>query len=1389
VVQADSCESVNSTFAQADGTNLVLKTEGKFYGMQVAVNQHAPFNVVKPRDLVGSQHELVVTGTKSYITAVRGVPTGSLELDSSRGVPIISASQLETMQRVRDKPVEVVAVVNSLTLPVTGVDHVPVNDEVKLNAAEVRPEIPVVIQPRLVQLGQLMVFKPDGGGNERVSLVKTLQEARVVSRLDIASVLEVAELKKAPFWKSVADHYGVRIIVMTDKLDVTVYSGKGYQPCGGELMLVVRAGCEYLVIRSEHFQIVPAGFSYCSNLDEWTADSRAEEAGIVVPALHVADVAKVLDAKKKAVVDRIQREKQAAGLQSITDVHTFAQWKKQNLKAQVERAYVKFRSKKYKRKIEKLTANTVTHWDAETSKSIHYSLGHASDGLLTRVVGKPVVYQDKCVVCSLTKFKSVTHQVRAKPTEFLPGENIEIDSIVGFNAQGVPFVRALLLVDSSTNHVGLSLVTGHTMAKTALALEMALTELAWQLRPSGSSVPVKIGSVTRDNGTEFGSAADILLNELQIFTKKTIPWSNHAYRAESKIGLVTVMARRLMVGQHVDLYPFALIHAVLLHNLLYALTSSTVLGRKTVTDMIPLFALVAGPMPKVKQSKTKRDRLKARSTMGMFLGFCRRTGGSVVLRSNGTTEIFKMVNVLPTVDGQEDFASDAEARLAIDWSDPVVRSMTVYGHEDDVLREIWSANGVEPVDVREPVDSERKSLGGKSDGNQGIGGPLRDIAAEEEKVVVQQLDVDPDVGDAGVEQKIHQVEEVVELLEDEVEVKVVEPVVAQDQVDEDQEDEVVAELDVREEQQAQLVEDEVKLPHRYPKRKNRGKPPGRWFEVGAAAVRMTFKKLVRSAIHEPRHSEATYRVAAAQFRGKTEMIHGRRYQQGVPRSISEALQHPKWKEAIFAEKKSFDKHQVFERVRRPDYPIKEIPMREELVIKPGGRFKARFVMQGQYMKLPRAETHSKQVHKTTIRLMTAEAHARGWDVSFHDVPTAFLWAGMTGEVYVKPISELWPVEDGYVYRLRKACYGMPNAPRLFYDELDSTLLSLGCKRMSQDGGLYIHPSSAIIMVFVDDIFVAGAPGIRETLLTALRKKYELRDEAGTAFVGVETELVDEHSLWQSSQHKNVRIWHMADYTEAIAEKWGEHNKPKTRLPTVIAREQRESKMSENMGEHATMYGNLLHIAVSTRPDVAATLSMLRKPTEYNHTKLRQLMRYMCTTRFTGIPVREQGDAPMMCAYVDASHTQQEIRYGTSGLVMFWRGSLVLYKTWKQTMAAVSTVAAEGLAMEQGAKTVAFYRQLMIDVFKAANWPMEEVQKPVVIYEDNLPLIDVLKGYTVVNSGTRHIHKKMEVIRDLIADKKIIVEHVQGDNQLADVLTKRKPTKDFEAIGMMQKRSA
>jgi hypothetical protein len=66
-------------------------------------------------------------------------------------VPIISASQLETMQRVRDKPVEVVAVVNSLTSPVKGVDHVSVNDEVKLNAA-VRPEIPDVINRLVVNL-------------------------------------------------------------------------------------------------------------------------------------------------------------------------------------------------------------------------------------------------------------------------------------------------------------------------------------------------------------------------------------------------------------------------------------------------------------------------------------------------------------------------------------------------------------------------------------------------------------------------------------------------------------------------------------------------------------------------------------------------------------------------------------------------------------------------------------------------------------------------------------------------------------------------------------------------------------------------------------------------------------------------------------------------------------------------------------------------------------------------------------------------------------------------------------------------------------------------------------------------------------------------------------
>lgn len=114
----------------------------------------------------------------------------------------------------------------------------------------------------------------------------------------------------------------------------------------------------------------------------------------------------------------------------------------------------------------------------------------------------------------------------------------------------------------------------------------------------------------------------------------------------------------------------------------------------------------------------------------------------------------------------------------------------------------------------------------------------------------------------------------------------------------------------------------------------------------------------------------------------------------------------------------------------------------------------------------------------TVRLFLTLAGQEGWHVHHMDVKSAFLNGELEKEVYVvQPPGYEEKKKAQMVLKLRKALYGLRQAPRAWNSKLDRSLTSLGFKRISLEHAVYkrsIGESMILVGVYVDDLIVTGS---------------------------------------------------------------------------------------------------------------------------------------------------------------------------------------------------------------------------------------------------------------------------------------------------------------------------
>ena len=114
-----------------------------------------------------------------------------------------------------------------------------------------------------------------------------------------------------------------------------------------------------------------------------------------------------------------------------------------------------------------------------------------------------------------------------------------------------------------------------------------------------------------------------------------------------------------------------------------------------------------------------------------------------------------------------------------------------------------------------------------------------------------------------------------------------------------------------------------------------------------------------------------------------------------------------------------------------------------------------------------------------------------------DAKTAFLHGAIKEEVYVEqPLGFEVQDWDTHVCRLKKALYGMKQAPRAWYERIDSYLMKLGFTCSNACPNLYFkvdRDKPLILVLYVDDLFLSGADPLIHQCKMELAAEFEMKD--------------------------------------------------------------------------------------------------------------------------------------------------------------------------------------------------------------------------------------------------------------------------------------------------------
>jgi hypothetical protein len=511
----------------------------------------------------------------------------------------------------------------------------------------------------------------------------------------------------------------------------------------------------------------------------------------------------------------------------------------------------------------------------------------------------------------------------------------------------------------------------------------------------------------------------------------------------------------------------------------------------------------------------------------------------------------------------------------------------------------------------------------------------------------------------------------------------------------------------------------------------------------------------------------------------------------TPRNFKEAKQSPQWElwhDAMLEEMDSLESHGTWDYAVRTSN-MKVIPCHWVYALKTDSdgqvnRYKARLVADGnrQILGLDVNEIYAPTASFAARRVLLSVAAARDMEVHQVDIKTAFLNGDLEEDVYMRQPPGFDNGDSFRVCKLKKALYGLRQAPRQWWLRLGKALAELGFVPLASDAGLYVNktdPQNPVYLgVFVDDIIICA---------NKLSQVTSLKEELGKLFEVHDLGEVKDFLGCHLTRDRANRILYMNNSAKIrdLAESFGlDGNTRSVQSPmspgfvmsmeplTVIPVDGGEREITIGSGtllepgnRYNELLGSLLYIANTTRPDISLAVSVLSRyrsaPTTAHWNEGLRVVRYLKDTE--ELQLRLGGGSEPVIAYTDSDLAGcLDSRKSTSGFLVKVFGGVVSWGSKKQHSVSTSTVEAEFQAACLVVNEVAWLRGML--------WELGIPVGDIPLHCDNSGSLRHLKD-PVNTIHTKHIAIKFARAREAVMRGEVKPVYVGTDVNVADIFTK------------------
>nr|GEY21001.1 retrovirus-related Pol polyprotein from transposon TNT 1-94 [Tanacetum cinerariifolium] len=283
----------------------------------------------------------------------------------------------------------------------------------------------------------------------------------------------------------------------------------------------------------------------------------------------------------------------------------------------------------------------------------------------------------------------------------------------------------------------------------------------------------------------------------------------------------------------------------------------------------------------------------------------------------------------------------------------------------------------------------------------------------------------------------------------------------------------------------------------------------------------------------------------------------------------------------------------------------------------------------------------------------------------------------------------------HVYKLKKALYGLEQAPRAWYDMLSSFLISQDFSKVSVDPTLFICRNSndlLLVQIYVGAIiFVASTPELCDLFAKLMCLKFKMSMMGKISFfLGL-----------QISQSPRGIFINQSKYALESLKKYGFESCDLVDTPMVEKSKLDKDKEGKAVdpSHYRGMIDTLLYLTAS-RPDLQFAICMCARyqarPIEKHIHAIKRIFRYLRETINRGLWYPKDSSVALT-TFADADHAGcQDTRRSTSSSLQFLGERLISWSLKRQKSAAIFSTKAKYIALSGCYAQILWMRSQLTD---------------------------------------------------------------------------------------------